>query len=306
MTCTFIPPHMSEKVAETKRAFLGSLKVDAAHRTTRAEETSVTGPIRVYDAAGGRVLPGTLAASPLEDITTTFLADVEAISNYSTDVADLLDIETFPDAVVRYGENYANAFFNGSYLVFGEGDGEIFGNFTAARDIFTHELGHALVSLGPRLPYAGMAGALNEHLADVFGVAVQQWATGDTDDWRIGQEVLLDGVSAVRDMLHPGSAYDSPVLGRDPQPDHMDDYRKTSADNGGVHINSGIPNRAFALVCTLTGEPSWERPLAMWRRAMEDLTPTSTFKDLAWQTWRHSGGLNPAVREAWKQVGITF
>jgi len=73
-----------------------------------------------------------------------------------------------------------------------------------------------------------------------------------------------------------------------------------------VHINSGIPNRAFALLCEKTGEPSWGRPLAMWRRAMEDLGPRSTFKQLALATWTHSGGLNPAVREAWAEVGISI
>jgi Zn-dependent metalloprotease len=169
-----------------------------------------------------------------------------------------------------------------------------------------HEFGHALVSLGPRLQYSGQPGALNEHLADVFGVCVQQWATQDQTDWRIGEEILVDGVSAVRHMLNPGTAYDSDVLGRDPQPSHMDGYKKIRGDNGGVHINSGIPNRAFALLCELTQEPSWGRPLAMWRRAMEDLGQQATFRDMAAATWTHSGGLNPAVREAWAAVGISI
>jgi Zn-dependent metalloprotease len=73
-----------------------------------------------------------------------------------------------------------------------------------------------------------------------------------------------------------------------------------------VNINSGIPNRAFALLCEITGEPSWGRPLAMWRRSMEDLGPRSTFRELAQATWRHSGGLNPAVKEAWAGVGISI
>lgn len=299
MFCTFIPPHMSKKVSETKKAFAGSLKVDAALRDAREEAAvDISGPIRVYDAGARRILPGRPA--------TSTLGDAKALAEYAKNVADLMGVDTFPDGVVRYGKDYANAFFNGSYLVFGEGDGEIFGNFTRARDIFAHELGHALVSLGPRLTYSGESGALNEHIADVFGVTTQQWVSQDTSDWRIGNEILLDGVSAVRDMLNPGQAYDNDVLGRDPQPGHMDDYRKMRGDNGGVHINSGIPNRAFALLCQITGEPSWGRPLAMWRRALDDLNPRSTFAELALATWRHSGGLNPAVREAWQKVGITL
>lgn len=298
MICNFIPPHMTKKVAEDHRDFAASFKMDTSLRADRTKRTSVQGPIRMYDAKNGRVIPG----HPFTALTES--DDASAISSYAADASIVLGATTFPDGVVRYGKQYANAFFNGSYLVFGEGDGEIFGNFTASRDIFAHEFGHALVSLGPKLAYAGESGALNEHLADVIGVCVQQSVSKDVSDWRIGQEILLDGVSAVRDMLKPGTAYDNALLGKDPQPDHMSGYRKMSGDNGGVHINSGIPNKAFAALCVLTEEPSWGRPLAMWRRTMQDLGPRSTFLDLARGTWRHSGGLNPAVREAWKSVGI--
>jgi len=298
MLCTFIPPHISRKVAEGNRALTAALKTDTTLRTARTESVAVSGPIRIYDAGGRKAIPGTLV--------TGALADALAVSGYSGDAAALLGETVFPDGVVRYGSGYCNAFFNGSYLVFGEGDGKVFGNFTASRDIFAHEYGHALVSLGPKLAYAGDPGALNEHLADVFGICVQQWAKKDVTDWRIGQEILLDGVSAVRDMLHPGTAYDNAVMGKDPQPGHMDQYRKIRGDNGGVHINSGIPNRAFATLCQITGEPSWGRPLAAWRRAMQDLKPSSGFKAFAQATWRHSGGMNPAVRDAWKTVGITL
>lgn len=298
MICSFIPPHIAKKVAESDRSFASGIKVDTKLRAAREETTSVAGPIRVYTASNKTAIPGKLVTSK-DDAA-------DRISGHASFISELLGTEEFPDGVVHYGRNYANAFFNGSYLVFGEGDGEIFGDFTASLDIMAHEFGHALVSLGPGLIYSGESGALNEHLADVFGVSVQQYATKNQTDWRIGEEILVDGVNAVRHMLNPGTAYDSDVLGRDPQPGHMDDYQKIRADNGGVHINSGIPNRAFALLCERTGEPSWGRPLAMWRRAMEDLTPRSTFLDLARATWRHSGGLNPAVREAWAEVGISI
>lgn len=298
MICTFIPPHMSRKVAETNKSFSSGAKVDSTHRAARQGAVSVSGPIRVYSASGRTAIPGALVQDSANEAA-------ERVRGHSLLISQLLKTDEFPDGVVQYGRRYANAFFNGSYLVFGEGDGKIFGDFTQALDIMAHEFGHALVSLGPRLAYAGESGALNEHLADVFGVCVQQWARHDRSDWRIGEEILIDKNSAVRHMLHPGTAYDNDVLGKDPQPGHMDGYRKIRADNGGVHINSGIPNRAFALLCEKTGEPSWGRPLAMWRRTMQDLRPDSTFLDLARGTWRHSGGLNPAVREAWAEVGIT-
>lgn len=296
MICSFIPPHIAKKVAETDRTFASGIKVDTSLRRARESAVSVAGPITVYTASNRTAIPGKLVIDVDED--------ADRVRGSAHLISQVLGTEEFPDGVVHYGSGYANAFFNGSYLVFGEGDGEVFGNFTRSLDIMAHELGHALVSLGPGLVYAGESGAMNEHLADVFGVCVQQWTSQNQHDWRIGEEILLDGVSAVRDMLNPGQAYDSPLLGRDPQPNHMDGFQKIRADNGGVHINSGIPNRAFALLCEMTGEPSWGRPLAMWRRAMQDLHPRSTFRNLAAATWRHSGGLNPAVREAWAGVGI--
>lgn len=299
MICTFIPPHMSKKVAETDKSFATGIKVDTKLRSERQEAVSVAGPIRVYTASGRVALPGTLVQDAADEAA-------ERIKGNAYLLHQLLGVDEFPDGVVHYGKGYANAFFNGNYLVFGEGDGEIFGDFTKALDIMAHEFGHALVSLGPGLLYQNESGALNEHLADVFGVTAQQWVKQDQKDWRIGEELLIDGVSAVRHMLNPGTAYDSPVLGKDPQPGHMDQYKKIRGDNGGVHLNSGIPNRAFALLCEITQEPSWGRPLAMWRRAMEDLGPRSTFRQLAQATWTHSGGLNPAVKEAWAGVGISI
>ena len=298
MSCYFIPPHIAKKVAENDQSFASGIKVDTKLRAAREKAVSVAGPITVYTASNRTAMPGRLVTGEDEAASR--------ISGHAYLISQALGVDEFPDGVVHYGEGYANAFFNGNYLIFGEGDGQVFGDFTRSLDIMAHEFGHALVALGPGLVYSGQSGAMNEHLADVFGASVQQWAVQSQADWRIGEEIMLDGVSAVRDMLHPGTAYDSPLIGRDPQPGHMDQYQKIRADNGGVHINSGIPNRAFALVCEKTQEPSWGRPLAMWRRAMQDLRPNSQFKDLAAATWRHSGGLNPAVREAWGEVGISI
>lgn len=289
---------MSKKVAETDVSFSSGVQVDTSLRAERQSVlASVEGPIRVYTARNRTAVPGFLVEDSADEAA-------ERVRGHSLLIHQLLGTEEFPDGVVHYGEGYANAFFNGNYLIFGEGDGQIFGDFTKALDITSHELGHALVALGPRLVYSGQPGALNEHLADVLGTATQQWARDNQHDWRIGEEIMLDGVSAVRDMLNPGTAYDNPVLGRDPQPGHMDQYRKISADNGGVHINSGIPNRAFALLCEKTEQPSWEAPLTLWRQAMGDLVPTSTFKAMAQATVRHAGDLKTAVREAWSTVGI--
>ena len=92
----------------------------------------------------------------------------------------------------------------------------------------------------------------------MFGSCLKQWLldqTVDEADWLIGAGLFLPGVEArgLRDMANPGTAYDDPRLGKDPQGASMDEYVETNDDNGGVHLNSGIPNRAFHLAATAIG-----------------------------------------------------
>src|SRR5690606_30529038 len=85
-------------------------------------------------------------------------------------------------------------------------------------------------------------------------------------DWLIGAGLFTDAVQAraLRSMAAPGTAYDDTLLGRDPQPAHMRDFVDTHEDNGGVHINSGIPNKAFQLLATRLGGPAWEQAGRIW------------------------------------------
>ena len=154
------------------------------------------------------------------------------------------------DSTVHYGDCYDNAFWNGRQMVYGDGDGRIFAPFTKALDVIGHELTHGITQCEAGLNYRGQPGALNESFSDVFGCLVKQYRrrqTAKEADWLIGEDLFLPGVKAkaIRSMKAPGTAYDDPVLGKDPQPGHMDDYVVTEEDNGGVHLNSGIPNRAF-------------------------------------------------------------
>jgi Zn-dependent metalloprotease len=114
-------------------------------------------------------------------------------------------------------------------------------------------------------------------------------------------------------MKDPGTAYDDPVLGKDPQPGHMQNYVSTNQDNGGVHINSGIPNRAFYLAATAIGGYAWERAGRIWYEALRDprLQPNTRFRAFASLTVDVAGTLygtgsseRQAVRDAWDQVGI--
>ena len=115
-------------------------------------------------------------------------------------------------------------------------------------------------------------------------------------------------------MKAPGTAYDDDVLGRDPQPAHMRDYVATSEDNGGVHINSGIPNKAFELVATALGGHAWERAGRIWYLTVTGGTLSRTadfaaFAAATAQTAQREYGEDSeevaAVRTAWGAVGVT-
>jgi len=154
-------------------------------------------------------------------------------------------------------------------MVFGDGDGEVFGRFTASLSVIGHELAHGVTQYSANLVYRGQSGALNESVSDVFGALVEQRVLGqsaETASWIIGAGLFTDRVQGrgLRSMSAPGTAYDDDVLGTDPQPASMDDYVETQGDNGGVHVNSGIPNRAFYLTAVSIGGEAWGAAGQIW------------------------------------------
>jgi Zn-dependent metalloprotease len=221
------------------------------------------------------------------------------------------------DSTVHYGVDYDNAFWNGQQMVFGDGDGRIFQRFTRALEVIAHELSHGVIQHEAGLEYRNQAGALNESFADVFGSLVKQHRRGQTvdkADWLIGTGLFMPGVRArgIRSLKDPGSAYDDPVLGKDPQPGHMDGYVRTVEDNGGVHLNSGIPNRAFYELARRLKGYAWEKAGRIWYRALTDkLRPEANFRDAVNLTVQAAGELfgrnsreQKATREAWAEVGL--
>jgi Zn-dependent metalloprotease len=232
---------------------------------------------------------------------------------------DSIDDEGMPlKAYAHYGHGYDNAFWDGQEMIFGDGDGKLFNRFTIAVDVIGHELTHGVTEDEAQLVYFRQSGALNESISDVFGSLVKQHALGQTADqadWLIGAGLIADAPDqALRSLKAPGTAYDHPLLGKDSQPAHMDDYLQTTDDNGGVHTNSGIPNHAFYLAATHMGGHAWEDAGRIWYEALRDarLRPTAMFKTFARTTLRASQRLGygtgstqyKAVQEAWAEVGL--
>lgn len=300
-----LPPHLTSHLAQSNPKFAAQVKRDQGIRHVRAklDTTRHTEGICVYDNNASMDLPPKTVAA--ED-----LPQAKRIREWGKITSEVMEVAGFPDGVVRYGVDYVNAFYDGKYLVFGMGDGEIFADFSLGLDVFAHEFGHKLIDQGPRLEYFGQSGALNEHLSDVIGVSVREFEARRKDpssgrNWRIGSELFLDGTSALRDMMEPGTAYDNEALGKDPQVGHMNDYIETFMDNGGVHINSGIPNRAFALFVESVDRNAWELPLRTWMRAANKANPRTDFNEFARYTVDVAGKYRPEVTKAWSDCGIT-
>jgi Zn-dependent metalloprotease len=281
----------------------------------------------ISDARGTEDLPGALVRAEGEPETGDPAAD-EAYDGLGATHAlfmgafdrDSIDDGGLPlEATVHFGEAYDNAFWDGSRMVFGDGDGQVFDRFTLSLSVIGHELSHGVVQYSANFVYEGQSGALNESVADVFGALVEQYAAGETADeasWLIGVGLFTDQVEgdAIRSLAEPGSAYDDDVLGTDPQPGHMRDYIETTDDNGGVHLNSGIPNKAFHLAATTLGGFAWERAGRIWYHALTDgsLTATATFAEFAAQTIASAELLfgtgsdeSAAVVAAWDGVGVS-
>lgn len=218
------------------------------------------------------------------------------------------------EAGVHYGVEYNNAFWDGTRIFFGDGDGVLFRRLSSI-DVVAHELTHAVTQFQAHgLTYSGQAGALNESISDVFGVLVKQRHLGgslpEEDRWRVGSDIVGDALKpALRSLKDPRND----VNPFSSQPAHMRDFVTTPDDQGGVHINSGIPNHAFYLAATEIGGSAWDKPAKIWFRALldPDLGPNATFIDFANLTLSHALRIfgtgsreEQAVRDAWDGVGI--
>ncbi|WP_345242228.1 M4 family metallopeptidase [Pontibacillus salipaludis] len=199
---------------------------------------------------------------------------------------------------VHFGSNYNNAAWVGNQMIYGDGDGSTFTYLSGADDIVAHELTHAVTDTTAELVYENQSGALNESFSDVFGYFV------DNEDWLMGEDVYTPGVTgdALRSMSNP-TQYD--------QPAHMDDYQDLpnteQGDWGGVHINSGIPNKAAYYTINSIGQSKAEE--IYYRALTVYLTPNSTFSDARQaliQSAQDLYGSTTAnsVASAWNNVGV--
>jgi Zn-dependent metalloprotease len=184
-------------------------------------------------------------------------------------------------ANVNLGVDFDNAFWEPNLLLMAYGNGGfLFKDLTGDLDVSGHELTHGVTQFTAGLIYNYyQSGALNESFSDMLGSAIDAWANNraaDAHNWLIGEDIMADQFSgeALRSMAEPGTAYDNPILGRDPQPRDMSGYYEPADP----HIMSGITNRWFYLICVEIGI---EAGALIMYQTLQNLWPSAVFSDAA-------------------------
>lgn len=341
-TCQIISPDVLARWAkdaslgpEPRRSFENTAKIDVEMRRLRAQATrlsrtaSLIAPanlgivasspaISIFDCHHVPTLPGNPVADPASSADPTIVR----VHARTAEVAEFYDRvfgrNSIDDAglalisSVHYGVQYNNAFWNGTQMAYGDGDGQIFVDFSNADDVICHELTHGVTQHSLQLKYTGEAGGLNESLSDCFGSMFYQWRRKETAaqaDWLIGKEILgpealAKGLRCLRDMADPAGSH---CLA--PQPSH---YSQISSGMD-PHESSGPPNLAFSTIARAVGGNTWDKVGGIWYDAMvrHGASPNlkmRTFADRTRSSARHLFPGDPALAAAvdagWKKVGL--
>jgi Zn-dependent metalloprotease len=274
--------------------------------------------IKVFDCKQGNILPGTPVPSPQSSPDQTVKRTFKNTGDFAKFLKQKFGRNSLDGqgmdliSSVHYGQKYNNAFWNGQQMTYGDGDGNIFVDFTRGNDVIGHELTHGLTQFTSQFVYSNESGGLNESMSDVFGSMFRQWQKNQTvtaADWLIGKDIIgpaaaAQGFTCLRDMAKPGASH---ALA--PQPSHFSQY----VPGMGPHTCSGIPNNAFYRAAMKIGGRSWEKAGKIWYRALSGYgpSPNLTMKKFADRTRTAAGQLFPAqpavktaVDKAWAEVGL--
>ncbi|MDF2881034.1 MAG: zinc metalloprotease [Clostridiaceae bacterium] len=258
--------------------------------TYNMEDTTkpMSGEITTYTANNTKTEPGSIVTNSINVFNTeTFKAAVSAeyfggvvydfyknlFNRNSLDNGGMSLVST-----VHYDRSYNNAFWDGTQMVYGDGDGTEFTYLSGDLDVVAHEMTHGVTEKTANLNYSNESGALNESMSDVLGVLVETYDkynvknggtwTFNSADWLIGDDVYTPGTSgdALRSLANP-TLYN--------QPDNMSNYYYTTSDYGGVHTNSGITNKAAYLIAQTLG--CSETAQIYYRALTNYMIPTTDF-----------------------------
>lgn len=225
---------------------------------------------------------------------------------------------------VHIGVKWNNAAWNGRQMIYGDGDGIKYNSLVGGLDVAGHEMTHGVVEHTADLIYKNESGAINESLADVMGNFAQQYTTGVTE-WELGEDITtpnIPGDGGLRSMSDPASKTTSYTTSGH-YPDTYQDRYLGTGDNGGVHINSGINNKAAYLLTqggtnngfTIKGVGRQKAEKIYYRALTLYLTSSSGFKEMREAAIYAARDLYPdkngapsaetqAVMDAYSSVGV--
>lgn len=342
--CWIVPPKVLERLAHDeqltaaeRQMFADAAKLENEWREVRAATAelalryrlvlpaamsvaaSLTPPsVLVFDCQQGTTLPGgpigNPGASPDATAVRVFKETTAVVAFYQSMFGrnSLDDAGMTLVSSIHFSVNYNNAGWNGSQMKYGDGDGNIFIDFTSSPDVIGHELAHGVTQFTSGFAYRDQPGGLNESMSDVFGSMFRQWRSNEdvtAADWLIGKEIMGPGATArgftcLRDMSNPSGGHCLAA-----QPSHFSQYH-----NGmDPHDSSGIPNLAFYKAATAIGGKSWERAGQVWYRALTGFTPDpnmsmKTFADrtrsLAASMFSAEPAVSTSIDAAWIAVGL--
>ncbi|QTC41073.1 peptidase M4 family protein [Bacillus sp. V3] len=267
-----------------------SLNTTFSSSTYYLQDNTRGGGVFTYDAKNRQRLPGSLWADADNKFNASYDGAAVDAHYYAGETYDYYkDVHNRNSydgngaalkSTVHYSRSYNNAFWNGQQMVYGDGDGSTFVPLSGGLDVVAHELTHAVTDTTADLIYQNESGAINESMSDVFGTLLE-YHTGNNPDWEIGEDIYTPGVSgdALRSMSDPTKYND---------PDHYSVRYTGTGDNGGVHINSGIGNKAAYLLSQggthygvkVTGIGTDKVGDIYYRALTQYLTPSSNFSQL--------------------------
>jgi Zn-dependent metalloprotease len=307
-----------EKEWRKARAVNAKLAVSANTMLISGFQAVFPPPVLVSDCNHGTTLPGIPVANPGNSPDGTAkraFDETKAVADFYKQIFGRNSLDNNGKTLlssIHFGVSYNNAFWNGNQMTYGDGDGNIFVDFTKSNDVIAHELTHGVTQFTAQLAYTNQAGGLNESMSDVFGSMFRQWRGNQTvnqADWLIGKGIMGPGAIAagftcLRDMANPAAAH---CLA--PQPTQFAQYR----DGMDPHESSGIPNFAFYKAAKAYGGKSWEKVGKVWYKALAGYRPSPNLRMLSFanRTRRQARLLFPgdlalynAINAAWKAVGL--
>lgn len=229
-------------------------------------------------------------------------------------------------STVHIGSKWNNAAWNGKQMLYGDGDGIQLGSLSGGLDVTGHEMTHGVITKSANLTYENESGAINESLADIFGTFNEIYSTKE-NEWEMGEDITTPNVAGdggLRSLSDPGSKRISTTyMPSGYYPDTYDERYLGTLDNGGVHINSGINNKAAYLISqggtnngvTIVGIGVTKAEKIYYRALTKYLTASSGFKEMREAAIQSSKDLYPdrngspsaettAVINAYNSVGV--